>query len=100
MSLSPGTKGAINELRVAGHLLGLGFEVARMFSPNSSADLLVARGRRILRVQVKSSLSLNQLKNLRQGGNDLLAVIVDGELHYRAMNRRVQAMVPGSTLAR
>jgi len=49
---------------------------------------------------VKSTLSLNQLKNLRNGGNDLLAVLVDGELHYRALDRRVQALVPGSILAR
>src|SRR5258707_1111776 len=74
--------------------------VARMLSPNSPTDLYAAKGRRILRVQVKSTLSLNQLKNLRNGGNDLLAVLVDGELHYRALDRRVQALVPGSILAR
>lgn len=49
---------------------------------------------------MKSTLSLNRLKNLRNGGNDLLAVLVDGELHYRALDRRVQALVPGSILAR
>lgn len=98
--LSKGTKGAIAELRVATHLMGLGFDVAMMLSPNSPVDLFAAKGRRILRVQVKSTLSLNQLKNLRQGGNDLLAVLVDGELHYRAVDRRVQAMAPGSILAR
>ena len=98
--LSSGTKGAMAELRVATHLMGLGFHVARMLSPNSPTDLYAAKGRRILRVQVKSTLSLNQLKNLRNGGNDLLAVLVDGELHYRALDRRVQALVPGSILAR
>jgi hypothetical protein len=71
-----------------------------MLSPNAPTDLYAAKGRRILRVQVKSTLSLNQLKNLRNGGNDLLAVLVDGELHYRALDRRVQALVPGSILAR
>jgi hypothetical protein len=98
--LSSGTKGAMAELRVAIHLMGLGFHVARMLSPNSPTDLYAAKGRRILPVQVKSTLSLNQLKNLRNGGNDLLAVLVDGELHYRALDRRVQALVPGSILAR
>src|SRR6266851_997798 len=98
--LSCGTKGALAELRVAIHLMGLGFHVARMLSPNSPTDLYAAKGRRILRVQVKSTLSLNQLKNLRNGGNDLLAVLVDGEIHYRALDRRVQALVPGSILAR
>src|SRR6266446_7530052 len=98
--LSSGTKGAMAELRVGIHLMGLGFHAARMLSPNSPVDLFAAKGRRILRVQVKSTLSLNQLKNLRNGGNDLLAVLVDGELHYRALDRRVQALVPGSILAR
>jgi hypothetical protein len=91
---------AMAELRVAIHLMGLGFHVARMLSPNAPTDLYAAKGRRILRVQVKSTLSLNQLKNLRNGGNDLLAVLVDGELHYRALDRRVQALVPGAILAR
>src|SRR5229473_8104615 len=71
--LSSGTKGAMAELRVAIHLMGLGFHVARMLSPNLPTDLYAAKGRRILRVQVESTLSLNQLKNLRNGGNDLFA---------------------------
>ncbi len=33
--LSSGTKGAMAELRVAIHLMGLGFHVPRMLSPNS-----------------------------------------------------------------
>lgn len=100
--LSSGTKGALAELRVAAHLITLGFEVARMLSPNGPTDLFATKGkgRRILRVQVKSTLSLNQLKNLRQGGNDLLAVLLDGEIHYRAVDRHVQSLVPGSILAR
>jgi len=102
MELSTGTKGALAELRVASHLITLGFEVARMLSPNGPTDLFATKGkgRRILRVQVKSTLSLNQLKNLRTGGNDLLAVLVNGELHYRALDRHVQSLVPGSILAR
>jgi hypothetical protein len=85
--LSSGTKGAMAELRVSIHLMGLGFHVARMLSPNSPTDLYAAKGRRILRVQVKSTLSLNQLKNLRNGAYDLLAVLVNGELHYHALDR-------------
>ena len=98
--LSKGTKGQIAEYRVAVALLALGFQVFKNMSVNGPTDLLVMRGRRTIRVQVKSTLSLNQFKNLRQGGNDLLAVLVDGEIRFRALNRRVQGMVPGSILAR
>ena len=98
--LSPGTVGASSELRVAIYLLSLGWDVHRSLSPNGSTDLVAIRGRRILRVQVKSTLSLSQSKNLRAGRNHLLAVVVGGELHFRAINKRVAAMIPGCTLAR
>jgi hypothetical protein len=100
VELSKGTKGSLAELRVSCHLIGLGFQVFRNLSVNGPTDLLAVRGRRIVRVQVKSTLSMGQFKNLRSGGNDLLAVLVDGEIHYRAVNRRIQSMVPGCILAR
>jgi hypothetical protein len=100
MELSKGTKGSLAELRVGCHLIGLGFQVFRNLSVNGSCDLVAIRGRRIIRIQVKSTLSINSFKNLRQGQNDLLAVLVDGEIRYRAINRRVASMVPGCILAR
>jgi hypothetical protein len=98
--ISKGTKGSSAELRVACHLMNLGFYVFQNLSVNGPVDLHAAKGRRILRVQVKSTLGMNQFKNMRQGGCELLAVLVDGEIRYRALNRRVQAMVPGCILAR
>jgi len=88
------------ELRIACHLMSLGFQVCRNLSPNGSCDLVALRGRRVIRVQVKSTLSINSFMNLRNGKNELLAVLVDGEIHYKAINRRVAAMVPGCVLAR
>jgi hypothetical protein len=99
--ISAGTKGSIAELRVCAHLLSLGFDgVYRNLSVNGPCDIVASRGRRLIRVQVKSTLSMNQFKNLRQNRCELLAVLVNGEIRYRALNRRVQAMVPGSILAR
>jgi hypothetical protein len=100
--LSKGTKGSLAELRVSCHLIGLGFHVYKNLSVNGPTDLLAVRGRsrRIIRVQVKSTLSMGQLKNLRNGGNDLLAVLVGGEIYYRALNREIQRLVPGALLAR
>jgi hypothetical protein len=102
MELSPGNKGSLAELRVTCHLASLGFFVYKNTLVNGPTDLLAikGRGRQVIRIQVKSTLSMAQLKNLRNGGNDLLAVLVDGQIHYRAVNRRIQALVPGCTLAR
>jgi hypothetical protein len=102
MELSKGTKGSLAELRVSCHLIGLGFYVFKNLSVNGPCDLVAikGRGRQTIRVQVKSTLGMNQFKNLRQGGNDLLAVLVDGEIRYRAMTRRVASLVPGCILAR
>lgn len=100
MKLSPGTQGTVSELRVSTYLLNLGWDVLRSLSPNGSTDLVAIKGRRVLRVQVKSTLSLSQSKNLRQGRNQLLAVVVGGELHFRAINKQVAALIPGCTLAR
>lgn len=100
MKLSTGTHGAISELRVAAYLMSLGWDVHRSLSPNGSTDLVAIRGRKILRVQVKSTLSLSQSKNLRAGRNHLLAIVVGGELHFRAISKRISALIPGCTLAR
>ena len=100
--LSPANAGSLAELRVSVHLISMGFQVFRNVLVNGPTDLLAIRGRsrRIIRVQVKSTLGMAQLKNLRNGGNELLAVIVDGQIHYRAIDRSVQKLIPGSILAR
>lgn len=101
MKLSPATFGAANELRVAVYLISLGWDVFRALSPNGSTDLVAIKGRRhILRVQVKSTLSLSQSKNLRVGRNHLLGVVANGELHFRALSKDVAKLIPGCTLAR
>ena len=70
--LSTGTKGAISELRVASHLMGLGFQVFKNLSMHGSCDLVaISRRGRVIKVQVKSTLSINSFKNLRIGQNDL-----------------------------
>jgi Holliday junction resolvase-like predicted endonuclease len=100
-SISPGTRGSIAELRVCAHLLTLGFDgVYRNLSVNGPCDVVATRGSRLVRVQVKSTLSMNQFENMRQANCELLAVLVDGEIRYRALNRAIQRLVPGSILAR
>jgi hypothetical protein len=64
MKLSKDTKGSLNELRVSCHLIGLGFAVYKNLSVNGPVELLAIKGRRVLCVQVKSTLGLNQFKNL------------------------------------
>jgi hypothetical protein len=99
MSISKGTLGALNELRIAVNLLSLGRQVFRSLSPNGPADLIAVKGRTILKVQVKSSLN-GQYTNLRQGNNDLLAIVSAGEIRYRAKTRKVARMFPSCGIAR
>jgi Holliday junction resolvase len=99
MSISKGTLGALNELRIAVNLLSLGWQVFRALSPNGPADLIAVKGRTILKVQVKSSLN-GQYTNLRQGNNDLLAIVSAGEIRYRAKTRKVARMFPSCGIAR
>ena len=96
---STGTRGAINELRVSANLMSLGWSVYRSLSPNAAADLIAVKGRTVLRVQVKSSL-FGQYENIRQGNNDLLAILYDGEIRYRARSKKVANMLPACGLAR
>lgn len=99
MSISNGTVGAINELRVCVYLMTLGWSCFRAYSPNSAADILASKGRNILRVQVKSSLN-GQWTNLRAGNNDLLAIVTDGEIRLRAGSKRIAKLFPVCGLVR
>jgi Holliday junction resolvase len=98
-SISKGTIGAINELRIAVNLMSLGWNVFRSLSPNGPADLIAVKGRTMLRVQVKSSLN-GQYTNLRQGNNDLLAIVNAGEIRYRAASKKVAKLFPSCGIAR
>jgi hypothetical protein len=98
--LSKGTRGSLAELRVAVNLIAAGWSVHKNLSMNGPVDLCATRGSAVLRIQVKSTLSLNSFKNLRQSGCELLAVLVEGEIRYKAISRRVMRLVPGSVLAR
>jgi Holliday junction resolvase len=100
MSISKGTVGAINELRIAQNLMSLGWGIFRCLSPNNPTDLIAVKGRTVLKVQCKSSLN-GQFQNLRSGSNDLLAIIgQDGEIRYRARTKKVARMFPSCGIAR
>lgn len=54
VSLSCGSKGAFAELLAAAILLGRGYDVFRSVSPNAKCDLVIVRGKLILRIEVRS----------------------------------------------
>jgi hypothetical protein len=99
MSISKGTVGAINEIRIAVNLMTLGWSVFRSLSPNGPTDLIAVKGRTVLKVQCKSSLN-GQFQNLRSGHNDLLAIVTAGEIRYRARTKKVARMFPSCGIAR
>jgi hypothetical protein len=51
--VSPGSKGAINELTVTVDLMKKGFEVFQAASPNSSCDLIALKNGYPVRIEVK-----------------------------------------------
>jgi hypothetical protein len=99
--LSKGNKGALSEYRVACSLMAMSWLVYRCMVPNATADLIIVRRGQILKVQVKSGINGGQYKNLRQGNNDLLAVVTpDNEIIYKAKNKRIARLFPVCLLAR
>lgn len=75
--------GSFAEMIVCADLLKRGFDVYRSVSPNSDADLIAARGRRLCRIEVKSghvkpsgtrAFKKHQLNSEK---HDLLAVVYD-----------------------
>ena len=50
--ISPGTSGAINELRIVVDLLSRGFDMFRAVSPSCSCDLIGLRDGRCYRIEV------------------------------------------------
>jgi hypothetical protein len=106
MGLSKSNRGAVGEYRVALALLAAGWLVFRCMTPNSPVDLILCRRGHVLKCQVKSTnqvkygSSAGNPKNLRQGSNDVLAVVLPDQILYKVRTRRIQRMFPGSVLAR
>ena len=55
LGTSPGTTGAISELRVAIDLMSKGYNVFRALSPNSPCDLAILKDKQLLRIEVRTS---------------------------------------------
>lgn len=102
--ISKSNKGALAEYRVMCSLMAMGWIVYFCTFINASADMLIMRRATILKVQVKSGANVataGQYKNLRQGNNDLLAVVTpDNDIIYKARTKRIAKMFPVCGLAR
>jgi hypothetical protein len=98
--LSKSNKGALAELRVATLLIAQGWFVFQCFTPNSPVDMIALRRGHTLKIQVKSGANGGNPKFLRQGNNDVLAVVGVDSVLFKVRNRRIQKLFPGSTLAR
>lgn len=102
--LSKSNKGALAEYRVACFLLQANWIVFRCMTPNSAVDLVLYRRGHLLKCQVKSAsgsaATAGNPKNLRQGRNDILAVVTPDTIMFKVRNRQIQRLFPGSVLAR
>ena len=87
-NLSPGTIGALNELKVCADLMIKGYNVFRCVSPNSPHDLIISNDERILRVEVTTGTK-HVSGNISHAGKtdrdfDILAIVVfSGEIIYK-----------------
>lgn len=54
LNLSPMNKGAVGELMAAAVLLSRGYEVFRSVSPNARCDLVIIKGRKTFKVEVRT----------------------------------------------
>lgn len=88
--LSPGTVGALSELKVATDLLEKGYEVFRSLSPACSCDLAVLKDGKLLRVEVTTgNLVGGKLYSPKTKGQeayfDILAIVngFNNEITYR-----------------
>lgn len=104
MELSKSNKGALAEKRVECLMITMGWLTYPCSCPNAPADMLIMRKSKILKVQVKSSpkfgTSAGSYKNLRQGANDILAVVTPESILLKVKSRQIARMFPGSVLSR
>jgi hypothetical protein len=77
-------KGDLAELKVATDLVELGYQVAFPFGEDSDFDLVLVRGRRLERVQVKHSRSRNGVVPIRCDSHSLTNGRVRQTKHYTA----------------
>jgi hypothetical protein len=107
--LSKSNKGALAETRVAMLLASSGiWSVFPNFLPNGAVDLILMHNHRghLLKCQVKSAhdaggaATAGNPKHLRQGRNDVLAIVTPDNILFKVKNRRIQRLFPGSILAR
>lgn len=86
--LSPGTIGAINELKVCVDLMIKGFNVFRCMSPNSPHDLIISKDKELLKVEVTTGTRYINGNIQHSPKNhhdfDVLAIVVfPGDIIYR-----------------
>ena len=76
-----GTVGALNELIASCDLMSKGFHVFRALSPSCPSDLIILRGEKSLRVQVRTGYisDSEKLTCPRNGEHDILAIVVKGK---------------------
>ncbi len=87
IGLSPGTVGAISELRVAVDLMTKGYHVFRAQSPHCPCDLVILSGSKLLRVEVRSGYIRETTGRItvhhkEQDKSDILAVTTADEIVY------------------
>jgi len=105
MGLSKSNKGSLAEYRVLCLCLSMGWIVYPCATPNSLTDMVLLRRGHLLKCQVKSSsgagaATAGNPKHLRQGNNDVLAVVTPENILFKVRNRQIQRLFPGSVLAR
>jgi hypothetical protein len=109
VSLSTGTKGAINEMAVCVDLMKRGFHVYRAISPSCPCDLVIWFGPTVLRVEVKGayynrlgSLQNINIKDTQRATCEIVAAVTpDGIIHYNPLLPDIlpQAMVVAERVA-
>src|ERR1700730_4026415 len=104
--LSKSNRGSLAEYRVLCLCLSMGWLVFLCATPNSPTDMILVRRGHTLKCQVKSASSstgastAGNPKNLRQGNQDVLAVVTPDTILFKVKNRQIQRLFPGSILAR
>lgn len=87
-NLTSGTQGAVSELVACVDLARLGYEVFRAISPHSSCDLIVLKGERTIRVEVRTGYKTlsGELKwpqpDRDDGRQDVYAVVFENTVTY------------------
>jgi hypothetical protein len=85
IGLASGTVGACSELEACVDLMKKGYEVFRAVSPSSSCDLMVLRGNRAFRIEVRTGYYLPSGKLVRGGQPvraDILATVTQLGVGY------------------